>query len=72
VTDVVHPGDVIPPEPRRRARLAQEALHEPIAAERVGQEELDGEKLAKPEVPRGHDDAHSTFPEDALDAIFAQ
>jgi hypothetical protein len=70
--DVVHLGDVLALQPRRRARLAEEPLDGPMVRERVGQQELDGEELAEIEVARGHDDAHPSVTEDSLNAVFAE
>ena len=66
---VDHPRDVVALEARRRARLAQEALHH--LAARAGEEELDGHLLPQRDVRRRHDHAHAALPEHALDAVLA-
>jgi hypothetical protein len=66
-TDVVHAAHVLALHLRRGAGLALEARDRVLVA--LAEEELDRDALVELEVPRGDDDAHSTAPEDALDAI---
>ena len=58
-------------EPHRRARFAQEPVHGLRARERLREQELNREELAKLEVARRHYNAHIPLAEDSLDAIFA-
>src|SRR5262249_53905236 len=65
-----HPRHVLALEPRRRLRLAEEALGHLLRG--AGEEELDGDLGAQVDV-RGRDDhPHPAPAEDALDAVLAR
>jgi len=63
--------DVLALDLRRRTRFTRKPRHRVAIAERLWQEELEGDLLVELDVMRGDDDPHPTDPEDALDAVLA-
>ncbi len=67
----MHARDVLALDLDRGARLAREAGDGLGVAERLGQEELEGDLLVELDVVRRDDDAHAAHAEHPLDAVLA-
>ena len=70
--DVDHARDVLAADPRGRAGLAREALHEIGIAKRLRQQPLDGHALVELQMFRSHHHAHAAPAEQVLDEEFSR
>ncbi len=68
---VEHAHDVLAPEEHHRPGFSDESIDGARVPQGLGLQKLDGDFLIEDQMLRGHDPAHRTRTDDALDPIFS-